>query len=109
MLALLFFCCCWSLPKVKFLDKMYSSENQFLRKVFLDFKGPLSILVCQKPACVACERHERSVGKGAVKQCGWLLMSRRNGENCSLAAKNLTGAEAVPHGYISKYRPFFEI
>ena len=47
MLALLFFCCCWPLPKVKFLDKMYSSENQFLRKVFLDFKGPLSILVCQ--------------------------------------------------------------
>ena len=47
MLALLFFCCCWPLPKVKFLDKMYSSENQFLRKVFLDFKGPLSILGCQ--------------------------------------------------------------
>ena len=50
MLALFFFCCCWPLPKVKFLDKMYSSENQFLRKVFLDFKGPLSIMVCQKPA-----------------------------------------------------------
>ena len=72
---------------------MYSSENQFLRKVFLDFKGPLSILVCQSLLVSTNEVLAKELWSRADR---FWSRARRNGENCILAAKNLRGAKAVP-------------